>query len=47
MVCKSIRCSKQTVVVAGNDVIVHHTWESESGTGDGKWNVSKIGALQI
>ena len=46
-VYKSIELSKQTVVVAGNDVIVRHAWESESGTGDGKWNVSKIGILQV
>jgi len=46
-VYKSIELSKQTVVVAGNDAIVRHAWESESGTGDGKWNVSKIGVLQV
>lgn len=38
---------KQTVAVAGNNAIVRHAWESESGTGDGKWNVSKIGVLQV
>jgi ketosteroid isomerase-like protein len=46
-VFKSIELSKQTIVVAGNDAIVRHAWESESGTGDGKWNVSKIGVLQV
>ena len=46
-VYKSIELSKQTVVVAGNDAIVRHAWESESGTGDGKWNASKIGVLQV
>ena len=46
-VYKSIELSKQTVVVAGNDAIVRHAWESESGTGDGKWNVAKIGVLQV
>ncbi|NDH63163.1 MAG: nuclear transport factor 2 family protein [Alphaproteobacteria bacterium] len=46
-VYKSIELSNQTVVVAGNDAIVRHAWESESGTGDGKWNVSKIGVLQV
>jgi ketosteroid isomerase-like protein len=44
---KSIELSKQTVTVAGNNAIVRHAWESESGTGDGKWNVSKIGVLQV
>ena len=46
-VYKSIELSKQTIAVAGNDAIVRHAWESESGTGDGKWNVSKIGVLQV
>jgi ketosteroid isomerase-like protein len=46
-VYKSIELSRQTVVVAGNDAIVRHAWQSESGTGDGKWNVSKIGVLQV
>ncbi|MEI7873415.1 MAG: nuclear transport factor 2 family protein [Alphaproteobacteria bacterium] len=46
-VYKSIELSRQTVAVAGNDAIVRHAWESESGTGDGKWNVSKIGVLQV
>ena len=27
--------------------IVRHSWQSESGTGDGKWNVSRIGVLQV
>ena len=44
---KSIELSKQTVAVVGNNAIVRHAWESESGTGDGKWNVSKIGVLQV
>lgn len=46
-VYKSIELSKQTVAIAGNNAIVRHAWESESGTGDGKWNVSKIGVLQV
>ncbi|MBN9090090.1 MAG: nuclear transport factor 2 family protein [Reyranella sp.] len=46
-VYKSIELSKQTVAVAGNNAIVRHAWESESGAGDGKWNVSKIGVLQV
>lgn len=46
-VYKSIELSKQTVVVVGNNAIVRHAWESESGLGDGKWNVSKIGVLQV
>lgn len=46
-VYKSIELSKQTVAVVGNNAIVRHAWESESGTGDGKWNVSKIGVLQV
>jgi ketosteroid isomerase-like protein len=46
-VYKSIVLSNQTVTVAGNNAIVRHAWESESGTGDGKWNVSKIGVLQV
>jgi ketosteroid isomerase-like protein len=46
-VYKSIELSKQTVAVAGNNAIVRHAWESESGTGDGKWNVSRIGVLQV
>lgn len=46
-VYKSIELSKQTVAIAGNDAIVRHAWESESGAGDGKWNVSKIGVLQV
>ena len=46
-VYKSIELSKQTVAVVGNNAIVRHAWESESGTGDGKWNVSKIGILQV
>ena len=46
-VYKSIELSKQTVAVAGNNAIVRHAWESESGTGDGKWNASKLGVLQV
>jgi ketosteroid isomerase-like protein len=46
-VYKSIELSKQTVAVVGNNAIVRHAWESESGTGDGKWTVSKIGVLQV
>lgn len=46
-VYKSIELSNQTIVIAGNDAIVRHAWESESGSGDGKWNVSKIGVLQV
>ena len=46
-VYKSIELSKQTVAVVGNNAIVRHAWESESGTGDGKWNASKIGILQV
>ena len=46
-VYKSIELSKQTVAVVGNNAIVRHAWESESGAGDGKWNVSKIGVLQV
>ena len=46
-VYKSIELSKQTVTVAGNNAIVRHAWEGESGTGDGKWNVSKIGVMQV
>lgn len=44
---KSIELSNQTVVVVGDNAIVRHAWESESGTGDGKWNNSKIGVLQV
>jgi hypothetical protein len=44
---KSIELTKQTVAVVGSNAIVRHAWESESGTGDGKWNVSKIGVLQV
>ena len=46
-VYKSIELSKQTVAVAGDNAIVRHAWESEAGTGDGKWNNSKIGVLQV
>jgi ketosteroid isomerase-like protein len=44
---KSIELSKQTIAIAGNNAIVRHAWESESGTGDGKWNVSKINVMQV
>jgi ketosteroid isomerase-like protein len=46
-VYKSIDLSKQTIAIAGNNAIVRHAWEGESGTGDGKWNVSKIGVMQV
>jgi ketosteroid isomerase-like protein len=42
-----IDLTKQTVAVVGNNAIVRHAWESESGTGDGKWNLSQIGVLQV
>jgi hypothetical protein len=44
---KRIDLTKQTVAVVGNNAIVRHAWESESGTGDGKWNLSQIGVLQV
>ncbi len=34
-------------VVVGSNAIVRHAWEGESGNGDGKWNLSKIGILQV
>jgi ketosteroid isomerase-like protein len=46
-VYKSIVLSDQTVTVVGNNAIVRHAWLGESGTGDGKWNTSKIGVLQV
>jgi ketosteroid isomerase-like protein len=46
-VYKSIVLSNHAVTIAGNNAIARHAWESESGTGDGKWNVSKIGVLQV
>lgn len=46
-VYKSIELSKQTLGMAGTNAIVRHAWESESGAGDGKWTVSKIGVLQV
>jgi uncharacterized protein DUF4440 len=46
-VYKSIELSKQTIVIAGNDAIVRHSWMGESGPGDGTWTVSKIGILQV
>ena len=44
---KSIELSAQTVAVAGNNAIVRHAWLGESGSGDGKWNPSKLGILQV
>ncbi len=46
-VYKSINLSNQTVALAGPNAIVRHAWMSESGTGDGNWNVSKLGILQV
>ena len=46
-VYKSIELSNQTVSVAGSNAIVRHNWVGQSGTGDGKWNESKIGVLQV
>lgn len=46
-VYKSIELSKQIMGMAGSNAIVRHAWESESGSGDGKWTVSKIGVLQV
>jgi ketosteroid isomerase-like protein len=46
-VYKSIVLSNHSVAVAGDSAIARHAWESESGTGDGKWNVAKIGVLQV
>jgi ketosteroid isomerase-like protein len=46
-VYKSIELSNHVIVIAGSNAIARHAWESESGTGDGKWNVSKIGVLQV
>lgn len=47
MVNKSVVLFSRTVAIAGNDAIMRPAWESESGTGDGKWNVSKIGVPQV
>ena len=44
---KSIELSGQTVSVVGNNAIVRHNWLGLSGNGDGKWNESKIGILQV
>jgi ketosteroid isomerase-like protein len=44
---KSIVLSDQNVSIVGNNAIVRHAWVSESGTGDGKWNTSRIGVLQV
>ena len=46
-VYKSIELSNHVITIAGNNAIARHSWESESGTGDGKWNVAKIGVLQV
>src|ERR1700743_1798516 len=46
-VYKSIDLSGQTVAIAGPNAIVRHNWVGQSGTGDGKWNESKIGVLQV
>ena len=46
-VYKSIELSAQTVAIVGNNAIVRHSWVGQSGTGDGKWNESKIGVLQV
>lgn len=46
-VYKSIELGNHSIAIAGNNAIARHAWESESGTGDGKWNVSKIGVLQV
>lgn len=46
-VYKSIELSKQTIVIAGNDAIVRHSWMSESGSGDDNWTISKLGVLQV
>jgi ketosteroid isomerase-like protein len=46
-VYKSIELSNHSIAIAGTNAIARHAWESESGTGDGKWNVSKIGVLQV
>jgi ketosteroid isomerase-like protein len=46
-VYNKIELSNHVITIAGNNAIARHSWESESGTGDGKWNVSKIGVLQV
>ena len=46
-VYKSIELTNHVIAIAGNNAIARHAWQSESGTGDGKWNVSKIGVLQV
>ena len=46
-VYKSIDLTNHTIAIAGNNAIARHDWASESGTGDGKWNVSKIRVLQV
>ncbi len=46
-VYKSIELSNQTVAIAGDAAIVRNAWVSESGNGDGKWNESKLGVLQV
>jgi hypothetical protein len=44
---KSIELSGQTIAIVGNNAIVRHNWVGLSGNGDGKWNESKIGILQV
>ncbi|HSI00434.1 MAG TPA: nuclear transport factor 2 family protein [Reyranella sp.] len=46
-VYNKIELSNHVIAIAGNNAIARHAWESESGTGDGKWNVAKIGVLQV
>ena len=46
-VYNKIELSNHVITIAGNNAVARHSWESESGTGDGKWNVSKIGVLQV
>jgi ketosteroid isomerase-like protein len=46
-VYNKIELSNHAISIAGNNAIARHAWESESGTGDGKWNVAKIGVLQV
>jgi ketosteroid isomerase-like protein len=46
-VYNKIELSNHAITIAGNNAIARHAWESESGTGDGKWNVAKIGVLQV
>ena len=46
-VYNKIELSNHVITIAGNNAVARHSWESESGTGDGKWNVAKIGVLQV